>query len=374
MTGYDKYFFVIEDTLSSGLTYNTGSLSISVEGLSGSLRADADTDYTNYASDNADYYVTTATDNETGATNINVVFENFLANMKAKGVSAGDDITITYTATLNSNAVITNAGNPNSAKLVYSNDPNSTAQGKDSSHPDEPKEESGNVPGDVVGETPDSTVKTYTTAIRIKKVDENNAALTGAKFTLTSSDMKDVKVVSLTEFVEDSEGQYYLLNNGTYTKTAPDGNNDALYRSTSIKYKKQTASSQSTVIEDASGTDYAIEAQVDSNGYITFYGLKAGSYTVTETLVPEGYNGASPVTITIGNSAAPTSSAPNWSVQNATLDTDGTYDVTIQNRQGVTLPSTGGIGTKLFYIFGSILVAGSVIFLVTKKRMSAKEN
>jgi LPXTG-motif cell wall-anchored protein len=47
---------------------------------------------------------------------------------------------------------------------------------------------------------------------------------------------------------------------------------------------------------------------------------------------------------------------------------------TIENRKGSILPTTGGMGTKLFYLFGGLLVAGSVIFLVTKRRMNTREN
>ncbi len=48
--------------------------------------------------------------------------------------------------------------------------------------------------------------------------------------------------------------------------------------------------------------------------------------------------------------------------------------ITVKNRPGSTLPSTGGIGTKLFYFFGSLLFGGSAVLLVTRKRMSAKED
>ena len=52
--------------------------------------------------------------------------------------------------------------------------------------------------------------------------------------------------------------------------------------------------------------------------------------------------------------------------------TDGSIDVEVINDRGATLPSTGGIGTTIFYVAGSILVLCAVVLLVTKKRMSVK--
>ena len=45
----------------------------------------------------------------------------------------------------------------------------------------------------------------------------------------------------------------------------------------------------------------------------------------------------------------------------------------IANSTGTTLPSTGGMGTTIFYVLGSALVLGAVVLLVTKKRMSTKD-
>lgn len=49
----------------------------------------------------------------------------------------------------------------------------------------------------------------------------------------------------------------------------------------------------------------------------------------------------------------------------------GELDADIENKQGAELPSTGGIGTTIFYILGAILVLGAGIVLVTRRRMSA---
>ena len=53
--------------------------------------------------------------------------------------------------------------------------------------------------------------------------------------------------------------------------------------------------------------------------------------------------------------------------------TTGVFEIRIQNQKGTTLPSTGGIGTTIFYIGGSILVLAAAILLITKRRMSAND-
>lgn len=364
--GYDKYYYVVEDTLSSGLTYNE-DLAVTVA----SVAADEDTDGPSSDTDTGDFYVTQS------GTSIKVVFENAVNNFKDKTVGA--PIVISYTATLNSNAVIGNAGNPNTAKLVYSNDPNATGTGtNETGKPDEP---SSSAP---TGETPNETVTTYSTAIKVNKVDQNNNALKGAVFTLSSSDFNEVKVVSGYTFEEDNtNGTYYKLADGSYTKTAPVGDAVAnpTYDATDFekKYKKVYISSgtNDTIIEKSNATSYSIEAQVDENGVITFNGLKPGTYTLSEKVTPEGYNTASPVeiTITATNSSGVLQAPSNWTVSGASyVAEDNAFSLNVVNKQGATLPTTGGIGTKLFYIIGGLLVAGSVVLLVTKKRMKTNED
>ena len=373
--GYEKYFFIVDDTFSTGLTFQSvSSIIVYDDKDDGDGNTEAKKtlalDTGDYTDTTGDYYVVS------GDNTVKIVFENIIDRLGA--CTPGDDIVITYTAKLNSNAVITDAGNTNTAKLTYSNDPNVSATGKDVSHPDEP---GGSAPP--VGETPEDTVKTYTTAIKINKVDQSNDPLTGAKFTLscTNNEMQYVTITSYSKFTEDSSGAYWKLADGTYTKTAPSGAADPLYDDTSKKYKKETGTSASVITEDATSTSYAVEAEVDDQGNIIFKGLKPGTYTLTESQVPTGYNGAAAETFKIV--ATPTSSSATWAIKNSDDttntkfsldDSDNTYEITIQNRQGATLPTTGGIGTKLFYIIGGLLVAGSVVLLVTKKRMKTNED
>lgn len=369
-TGYNKYFFIVEDTLSTGLTYNENSINIKVydkddSSLKATLTKDADNDYTNYATDGADYYVLTS-----GTPNLKIVFEDVINNFAA--FDAGDDIVIEYTATLNENAsIVPNVGNPNTAKLKYSNDPNVDYTGTPGSTPDEPGG------SEVVGETPNDKVNTYTTAIKIKKVDQDNNPLAGAEFTLEGVKLNKVETVTGSTFTKDNtNGTYWKLKNGSYTTTDPAGlttEQQDKYDSTTDKYVKTTASVTELT---ATGDPKSITAIVDGDGYLTFTGLNAGLYTLKESNAPSGYNKAEDITFTIGTSAI-TENSVTWTNDNAafgTMDSDNMFPTTITNRKGSILPTTGGIGTKLFYIIGGMLVAGSVVLLVTKKRMSAKED
>ena len=107
----------------------------------------------------------------------------------------------------------------------------------------------------------------------------------------------------------------------------------------------------------------------DAEGKIAVEGLDADTYYLEETKAPGGYNKlADPVKVEISH----TVSVEGADMTN-TLKQDSTVveKVEIENKSGTELPSTGGIGTTIFYVLGSILVIGAVVLLITKKRMSA---
>ncbi|HOH87171.1 isopeptide-forming domain-containing fimbrial protein, partial [Ruminococcus sp.] len=230
ITGYDKYFFVINDTLSKGLTYND-SLSVKVNGTALTLDDDGPV-----ATKSGNYYVAASEYNATTGTDIKVVFEN--ADDLFSHYNVGDDIVLEYKAILNENAVITDAGNPNTASLTYSNDPNEDAKGTPAEGDNPPKpDEPGPDDGDVTGKTPDDFVKTYTTAVKIKKVDNHGTVLTGAMFRITGEGVNKV-VVAGEIFVEDAGGTYFKLKDGSYTTTASTADTADKYEEGGKKYKK----------------------------------------------------------------------------------------------------------------------------------------
>ena len=106
-------------------------------------------------------------------------------------------------------------------------------------------------------------------------------------------------------------------------------------------------------------TTVATEVTTNNTGKFTIQGLAPGTYELVEKEAPKGYNKLSAsVEITIGNDGK----------VSYNTETDATW-VKVENKTGSILPSTGGMGTTLFYIFGAILVVGSGVVLITKKRM-----
>ena len=344
MKGYTKYFFVMEDTLSKGLTYNEDMV-ITI----GDKTLAKDKDYTLTVTKNAD-----------GTTSLEIVFKNFIQYKDQTGAA----ITLTYSATLNQDAELDpTVGNPNTVKLIYSNNPNQEGSGEG----DKPG------PGDVIGETPEDETKTYVTGLKLTKVDgkDSTKKLTGAKFKIEGTGMK-VVLINRTIYKASETGTYYMLKNGSYTTDAPTADTADSYDSTTQKYEKVEVVDKTTVPTQINATGY-----VDENGVLTFEGLGVGTYTITELVAPNGYNLLKdPVTITISANAA--LEGCTWTVKNGetglTAGEDHLFAFNVENNSGTELPSTGGIGTTIFYILGSLLVVVAGVVLVTRKRMNASEN
>lgn len=154
MTDYDTYYFAFKDTMSKGLTFDENSVTVTIDGTT----LNKPTDFT----------VTTKTDGvANGATEITIE----LLNMKTKyAEKAGKTITVTYSATLNKDAVVGVDGNKNEAKVEYQNGPATDDHG--TSNP--------------------STTTTRTYEIKVHKhADEDNnenTFLAGAKFALSISE------------------------------------------------------------------------------------------------------------------------------------------------------------------------------------------
>lgn len=109
----------------------------------------------------------------------------------------------------------------------------------------------------------------------------------------------------------------------------------------------------------------------DDNGMIAVEGLDADTYYLEETKAPGGYNKlAGPVKVEISHTVTDEGAHMTHTLKQ---DTTSVEKVEIENKSGIELPITGGIGTTIFYVLGSILVIGAVVLLIVKKRMSASE-
>ncbi|MCD7739227.1 MAG: isopeptide-forming domain-containing fimbrial protein [Lachnospiraceae bacterium] len=345
---------------------------------------------------------------------IQIVFHDFLQYRAASNaVQSGDestgitttttttsygDIVITYSATVNENAVIGSEGNTNTATLTYSNDPNYTSDGSKQDLPDEPDPDK-NVPTE---ETPEETTYTYVAGIQLTKVDgvDDTKKLTGAEFTITGEQMNKVLVTGI-DYFESDNGTYYKLNDGTYTETDPSTLADtSAYASTEIKYEK----TEYVQMEDAT-QNIKVTGIVDSNGVLEFDGLAAGTYLIEEITAPDGYNLLSQPILVIISWTAPTDTKTStdctwsavsyleWSENNGVYtykDTDkielgvtkddgkgttivGILTLDVANNSGTILPSTGGMGTTLFYVIGGLLMFIAAVLLITKSRMRKSE-
>lgn len=364
MDGYDKYYFVVNDTLSKGLTLDTDSIAINI--------VDSDEPHTVRQPLEKDTHFTVTTSNgpEDGKTSLKIVFKDFI-QWKER---AGQDIVITYDATLDEDAVIGNTGNPNDAKLTYSNDPNYEYKGDTGPNPDEPD------PDEPVGETPISKTNVYTTQIQLNKVDENGRPLTGAEFTIEGVGVVTTGVTTTNNFEPAADGTYYKLKNGAYTTTPPDTDTSALYESTSQKYKKSKPTTSWI-----KGTAAKVTGTVGADGVVTFKGLGAGTYTITETETPTNYNTIDPITLTISCEVpdeigeesctwSATYKVGDGSEKEVNADGNGTISINVENRSGTQLPSTGGIGTTIFLWGGAGLMLAVLLLLGLRIRSKKEEN
>lgn len=257
----------------------------------------------------ADYY-TIETNPLDGCT-----FEVIFNNLKdIAGVQAGSVIRIEYTATLNNDAVLGNKGNVNKAKLEYSNNPNQEQEGTDKPS---------------TGETPWDGVIAFTYKVVVNKyansVSDGNK-LAGAEFTLE--------------------------------KVLPDNTTKPI-----------------SVVKSEDGTSFE------------FKGLDDGEYILTETKTPAGYNTITPIKFKVQADHTVSweyNESTRFDVLKELTGTKVTGEITLTsntdksqlstdiiNKSGSVLPSTGGMGTTIFYVVGVTLMLGAGVLLVTKRRMNA---
>ena len=125
---------------------------------------------------------------------------------------------------------------------------------------------------------------------------------------------------------------------------------------------------------DTAAADTAVKT--NSQGVLKFTGLKEGTYKVVETKAPAHYNKlTAPITVEIKANYNADGTLLNWGV----IKSGETYDadhpatsITVENKKGIELPSTGGMGTALFTVFGVLIVALGAGWYVKSNRKSSK--
>lgn len=300
MSAYSTYTFNFNDTLSKGLTFKQVD-SVKV----GDTTLTKGTDYT-----------VTTTPKTSGETLLTVAMNDFKKQQQA---NAGKTITVTYTATLNKDAVVGGAGNVNSATIQYSNNPSTNGTGESE-------------PSKVRVFTYGFTVDKYTG----KNYDDTATRLAGAEFTLAH---KGGTAIS-------------------FVKVADSATQNAVYRVA----KADEAGATTTITTPA-------------NGKVEFRGLENGEYTLTETKAPAGYNKlASAIGVKVDgqNNGTDTTNATVTITYNN--DNGNDYNQTasngvipVQNKSGAILPGTGGMGTIAFTVIGVLVIALGVAWTLKRK-------
>ena len=277
-TGFNKYTYLITDTMTKGLTFKK-DVTVTVGG----------TDVTNAC--------TPTYDVENNANKFTVSIP-----VKDNEYNIGAEIVVTYTATINKEAIA--VFSTNQAKLTYSNDP--TTDSTKDSHTEEQK--------------------VHTSKIVIHKVE---------------------KVPEDAEAKELPDAKFVL-----YKEVTPEGATEA----TKVYYRQDDTTKAVTWVDSITN---ATEVTTGNHGEAFFEGLANGTYYLVETKAPAGYNQLE--------------KPHKVEVAGGTTETALTVTEKVENSAGTLLPSTGGMGTTIFYVLGFVLVVGAGVLLVTKKRMSQGE-
>lgn len=300
---YDKYQFSFVDTLSKGLTFNHDvTVKIGTDGV--------------VAAEN--YNVSTADggdDAEVVTIKLGTKSESIYDAKSLFDGNAGQTITVTYTATVNSDAAVNGQDNPNSAHVEYSNNPGTNE----------------------TGTSEDDQTHQYTFGFDITKVDGANPGtkLPNAEFELQDASGAKIEVIAVT---------------GAPVPT---------FRP---KLGSETAAEADTI-------------KTDNNGKLAFVGLKEGTYKLVETKAPDGYNKLTdPIEIVIKANYREDGTLDTWTASLKDTASPSGSSIEVQNNKGTLLPGTGGMGTVIFTVIGVAVIAGGAAWYVSRRRSSGAHN
>lgn len=353
-TGTATYYYHASDTMTKGLKFNKTGLTITIGGTT----VTPDEQTTGSIADNTEgdkIWYRAANDTDGGG------FDLSLDLMKKTGnnftYADGAQIVITYTATVTEDSV--EQIGVNEAKLKYGTDPGSLAES-----------------------TPQK-VKTWSSMIEVDKYEDDGAGnadtskpLAGAKFVLKKG----------TAYYKGTKADGTVI---TSTDDAPVSTTDTA----DLAKVEWVASAGGAVPDDLSTVTVLTTADTDPDkGKAFFAGVENGIYELVEVEAPAGYNLLqNPVRVEIftvateaadGTVALKTGTisdadkaiaAYGWDASMTLTEyTSQTVTAQVLNKSGAFLPSTGGIGTTIFYVVGSVLlVAAAAWFVISRRRAGA---
>ena len=306
---YTTYKYVFHDTLSSGLTFNQGTVNVYAF-INGDI---ADT------AENNKVDVTTYFQPQVENQNMTITCSDL---KQISQITSTSKIVVEYTAKLNENAQIGLPGNTNKVYLEYSNNPNFNGAGD-------------------TGKTPIDKVIVFTYELEINKVDlvGGTKPLSGAEFKLQNAQGEWVIVANnkVTGWTANKE-EGSILKTDQAGKCVITGLDDGTY----------------TLVETKAPEDYKLPENPNTTIVI--------DATTSNIQNWNGQNAGDVLTalkITVGSNQS----------QNGNVD-EGKVTAQIVNSKLSSLPETGGIGTTIFYVVGGILVIGAAVLLITRRRMN----
>ena len=297
---YGKYQFSFVDTLSKGLTFNN----------------DVTVQIGNSPVDAKNYSVSTS-GGQNGAKVVTIDLGTqsesiYDAKTLFKG-KAGQTITVTYTATVNSDAAVNDQDNPNSAHVEYSNDPGTNQ----------------------TGTSEDDQTHQYTFGFDINKVDGANTKLPNAEFELQDENGTKIDVIAVAD-----------VSVPTFRP----------------KLGSETAAEAGTI-------------KTDNNGKLAFVGLKEGTYKLVETKAPDGYNKLTePIEVVIAANYDSDGTLTSWTASIKGTESPSGSTIQVVNKKGTLLPDTGGMGTVLFTVAGVALIALGVVWSLKRSKSAGRRH